>query len=65
MAASKVRPFLMFEGKAEEAISFYVSLFSSAKVQHIERYGPEGPGKQGAVRIATFLDLGSGSYLYR
>lgn len=54
MSSPKVRPFLMFEGKAEEAMNFYVSLFASAKIMHIDRYGPQGPGKQGSVRIATF-----------
>ena len=54
MTTSRVRPFLMFEGKAEEAMNFYVSLFASAKIEHIERYGSQGPGKHESVRIATF-----------
>ncbi len=36
----KVRPFLMFEGKAEEAMTFYVSLFPDGKIIDIVRYGP-------------------------
>lgn len=56
MSASnpQVTPFLMFEGRAEEAMSFYVSLFDDSKVESIARYGPEGPGKQGSVIHATF-----------
>lgn len=54
MSAPKVRPFLMFEGHAEQAMNFYVSLFPSAKIEHIDRYGQQGPGKEGSVRIATF-----------
>ncbi|GKU77054.1 VOC family protein [Paenibacillus sp. L3-i20] len=46
--------FFMFEGKAEEAMNFYVSLFRNSEVLTIERYGPEGPGAEGTVVQATF-----------
>jgi predicted 3-demethylubiquinone-9 3-methyltransferase (glyoxalase superfamily) len=39
-----VQPFLMFQGHAEEAMSFYVSLFSDGEVIAIKRYGPGGAG---------------------
>ena len=52
--AQSVRPFLMFEGRAEEAMSFYVSLFPGAQVLDVKRYGPGGPGKEGSVIRATF-----------
>jgi predicted 3-demethylubiquinone-9 3-methyltransferase (glyoxalase superfamily) len=51
---AKVRPFLMFQGKAEEAMNFYVSLFPGAKVLDIVRYGPNGPGAPGSVTKASF-----------
>ena len=51
---AKVTPFLMFEGRAEEAMTFYVSLMPDSGIQHITRYGPEGPGKEGSVVLATF-----------
>jgi predicted 3-demethylubiquinone-9 3-methyltransferase (glyoxalase superfamily) len=54
MAVAKIRPFLMFEGKAEEAMNFYVSLFPGAGVLSITRYGPGEPGPQGSVKKATF-----------
>jgi predicted 3-demethylubiquinone-9 3-methyltransferase (glyoxalase superfamily) len=54
MADTKIRPFLMFEGKAEEAMNFYVSLFPGAKVLDIGRYGPNGPGVESSVVKATF-----------
>jgi predicted 3-demethylubiquinone-9 3-methyltransferase (glyoxalase superfamily) len=54
MAAAKVSTFLMFEGKAEEAMNFYVSLFDGAAVARIQRYGKEGPGKEGSVVVASF-----------
>lgn len=54
MANSKIHPFLMFEGKAEEAMNFYVSLFDDAKVLEILRYGPNESGKEGSVMRASF-----------
>lgn len=52
--AAKVSTFLMFEGRAEEAMNFYVSLFDGASVASIRRYGKEGPGKEGSVVVASF-----------
>jgi predicted 3-demethylubiquinone-9 3-methyltransferase (glyoxalase superfamily) len=50
----KVTPFLMFEGNAEEAMSYYTSLVEDSKITSISRYGSEGPGKEGTVIQATF-----------
>ena len=44
----------MFEGKAAEALEFYVKLFPSARLDSIETNGPTGPGPQGSVRKAVF-----------
>jgi len=52
--SAKVRPFLMFEGKAEEAMKFYVSLIPGSEILEITRYGPGGPGPEGSVMKATF-----------
>jgi predicted 3-demethylubiquinone-9 3-methyltransferase (glyoxalase superfamily) len=38
----------MFEGKADEAMNFYVSLFPGAQVLEIVRYGPAQPGPEEA-----------------
>ncbi len=51
---SKVKPFLMFEGKAEEAMSFYVSLFPGGEVIDVARYGPGEAGADGSVMQARF-----------
>ncbi|MFW6027192.1 MAG: VOC family protein [bacterium] len=51
--ALKVTPFLMFDGKAAEAAGFYVSLFENSAIEALERYGPEGPGPEGAVKMAN------------
>jgi predicted 3-demethylubiquinone-9 3-methyltransferase (glyoxalase superfamily) len=44
----------MFEGDAEEAMNFYVSLFDDAEVLGLTRYGADGPGRPGSVQHATF-----------
>ena len=52
--AGKISTFLMFEGKAEEAMNFYVGLFDGAAITNIRRYGPGEPGKEGSVMLASF-----------
>jgi predicted 3-demethylubiquinone-9 3-methyltransferase (glyoxalase superfamily) len=54
MVDFKIRPFLMFEGKAEEAMNFYVSLFPNARVIDIVRYGANRPEAEGSVMKASF-----------
>jgi predicted 3-demethylubiquinone-9 3-methyltransferase (glyoxalase superfamily) len=53
-----VCPFLMFagdmQGKAEEAIGFYTSLFEDSKVYLIERYGAGDVETEGSVKHAWF-----------
>jgi predicted 3-demethylubiquinone-9 3-methyltransferase (glyoxalase superfamily) len=55
----RITPTLMFVGekcgKAEEAVNFYASLFSHAKVGDILRYGKgEEPDKAGTIKHAAF-----------
>ncbi len=50
----KITPFLWFDGKAEEAASFYVSIFKHSKIQSVMRYGETGPGPAGSVMSVTF-----------
>src|SRR5260370_22186115 len=38
----KITPFLWFDGKAEEAMNFYVSIFKNSKIMRVSRSGPEG-----------------------
>ncbi len=46
---SKVTPFLIFTGRAEEALQYYASHFDDAAFEVFERCGPEGPGAEGTV----------------
>ncbi len=50
----KITPFLWFDGNAEEAMNFYVSVFKNSKVVRVSRYGEAGPGPKGTVMSATF-----------
>jgi predicted 3-demethylubiquinone-9 3-methyltransferase (glyoxalase superfamily) len=50
----KITPFLWFDGKAEEAINFYISIFKNSKIMSVTRYGEEGPGRKGTIMSATF-----------
>ncbi|MEH7012309.1 VOC family protein [Neobacillus niacini] len=51
---TKVTPFLMFEGNAEEAMNYYISLLEDSEITSITRYGPNQPGDEGSVMHATF-----------
>ncbi len=44
----------MFNGKAEEAMNFYISLFGQAEIISITRYGKNDTGAEGTVMHATF-----------
>ena len=51
----KIAPFLWFDGNAEEAVNFYVSVFKKdSQILNISRYGDAGPGPKGTVMSATF-----------
>jgi predicted 3-demethylubiquinone-9 3-methyltransferase (glyoxalase superfamily) len=50
----KIVPFLWFDGKAEEAVNFYTSIFRNSRVVSVSRYGEAGPGAPGTVMLETF-----------
>jgi predicted 3-demethylubiquinone-9 3-methyltransferase (glyoxalase superfamily) len=50
----KITPFLWFDGKAEEAANFYVSIFKSSKIVSVTRYGEAGPGSKGTAMSVIF-----------
>jgi len=50
----KISPFLWFNSNAEEAASFYVSIFKDSKIVETMRYGEAGPGPKGEVMMVTF-----------
>jgi predicted 3-demethylubiquinone-9 3-methyltransferase (glyoxalase superfamily) len=50
----KITPFLWFDGQAEEAANFYVSLFPNSQVRSVSHYGEAGPREAGMVMVVTF-----------
>jgi predicted 3-demethylubiquinone-9 3-methyltransferase (glyoxalase superfamily) len=48
-----ITPFLLFDGKAEEAMNFYVSIFKNSKVGRVTRYGEGAPPPKGTVMSAA------------
>jgi predicted 3-demethylubiquinone-9 3-methyltransferase (glyoxalase superfamily) len=54
MANEKIIPFLWFNGNAEEAVNFYVSIFKQSKITNVSRYGEAGPGEPGAAMVVEF-----------
>lgn len=58
MTTQKITPFLWFDGKAEEAMNFYTSIFKDSKSGNVTRYGEAEPGSKGQVMIATFQLFG-------
>ena len=48
----KIRTFLWFDDKAEEAAKFYVSVFKSSKILKVSRY-PEGSPGDSAGKVMT------------
>jgi predicted 3-demethylubiquinone-9 3-methyltransferase (glyoxalase superfamily) len=50
----KITTFLTFDGRAEEAVEFYVSIFPHSKITSTSRYGDAGPAPAGTFMSATF-----------
>lgn len=38
----KITPFLWYDGQAEEAVNFYISIFKNSKIVSMARYGDAG-----------------------
>jgi predicted 3-demethylubiquinone-9 3-methyltransferase (glyoxalase superfamily) len=53
---NKITPCLWFDGRAEEAIGFYTSVFKNSKVGDISRYGEGAPLPAGAI-LTAMLEL--------
>lgn len=54
----KITPFLWFDGNAEEAAKFYVSVFKKGKIRRITRYTEGSPAPAGSVMTVEFTMLG-------
>jgi predicted 3-demethylubiquinone-9 3-methyltransferase (glyoxalase superfamily) len=52
--ADKITPFLWFDGNAEEAVNFYVSIFRKSRIGRVTRYPEGGPRPAGTVMTIEF-----------
>ena len=50
----KITPFLWFDDQAEEAMSFYTSIFKNSKIGDVSRYGEGAPVPAGTMMSGTF-----------
>lgn len=50
----KITPCLWFDTEAEEAATFYTSIFENSRILHVARYGEEGPRPEGLVMTVNF-----------
>ena len=50
----KITPCLWFNGNAEEAVDFYLSVFRNSRIVDTLRYGDAGPGPKGDVLLLRF-----------
>jgi len=57
-----ITPCLWFDDKAEEAASFYVSIFKNSKITNVSRYGDAGPRPKGTVMAVTSSSMGTSSW---
>jgi predicted 3-demethylubiquinone-9 3-methyltransferase (glyoxalase superfamily) len=56
----KITPCLWFNGNAEEAVDFYLSVFRNSRIVDTLRYGDAGPGPKGDVLLLRFELEGQG-----
>ena len=58
---SKITPCLWFDGEAEEAARFYVSLLPNSRIDHVQKNVTDSPaGKAGSVLVVKFTLAGQG-----
>jgi predicted 3-demethylubiquinone-9 3-methyltransferase (glyoxalase superfamily) len=56
----RITPFLWFDGRADEAMNFYASIFSNVKIGDVMRSGDAGPGRvMEAMMKMIKLDIAS------
>src|SRR6188768_964587 len=56
---SKISPCLWFDGEAEEAANFYVSLLPDSRIETVQKNTVDGPaGKAGSVLVVDFTLAG-------
>jgi predicted 3-demethylubiquinone-9 3-methyltransferase (glyoxalase superfamily) len=59
----KVTPFLWFDGQAEEAARFYVSLFPDSRIEHVTRSPADTPSGPAGMVITVEFTLAGTRYI--
>ena len=54
IGSQKIKPFLWFDGEAEEAATYYTSVFKDSKILKTTYYSDAGPGPKGSVLTVEF-----------
>jgi predicted 3-demethylubiquinone-9 3-methyltransferase (glyoxalase superfamily) len=54
MKLQKISPCLWFDDKAEDAATYYCRLFEGSKINHVSRWGENGPRKAGLALLVDF-----------
>jgi predicted 3-demethylubiquinone-9 3-methyltransferase (glyoxalase superfamily) len=60
---SKITPCLWFDGEAEEAARFYVSLVRDSRIDHVQRNVMDSPGGKAGSVLAVKFTLAGQSFL--
>jgi len=58
IATQRITPCLWFDGQAEEAAAFYVSVFKNSRLGRVTHYSEAGPGPAGTVLTVEFVANG-------
>ena len=59
----KVTPFLMFDGQAEEAARFYVSLLPDSRIDRVTRSPADTPGGPAGTVLTVEFTLAGGKFI--
>jgi predicted 3-demethylubiquinone-9 3-methyltransferase (glyoxalase superfamily) len=51
---TRITPCLWFDDKAEEAATFYTSVFENSRILQVSHYGSAGPRPEGMVMTVSF-----------
>ncbi len=60
----KITPFLWFDGKAEEAIKLYTSIFKNSRIVSMTRWGEGSPFPEDQIKSAVFELNGQQFYAF-
>ena len=52
---TSISPFLWFNGQAEEAAEFYISIFPNSRMLNVARYPAGGPAPAGSAMSVSFV----------